>query len=75
MDKNCYNALKKMIEHTHTESLFELRVGLKGKITIYNLATMRVMPIKDCIILWLRNKCDFTILSKDELNALLSNRK
>lgn len=75
MNKERYNALKKMIETTKTDCLFDLRVGLKGKITIYNLATKRTMSIIDCVVVWLKNKCDFSILSDSELLALLDYRK
>ena len=75
MNRDYYNALKKMIDSTRTDCLLELRVGIKGKITVYDLANEKPISTIKCIIIWLKNKCDFSILTDKELNALLQNRK
>lgn len=72
---DCYNALKKMIDHTNTDSLFELRVGKNGKVTVYDLARQNKTTIAECVTTWLANGCDFTILTKNKIRALLCNRK
>ena len=59
MNKDYYNALKKMIDTTRTDCLLELRVGIKGKVTVYDLANEKPISTMKCIIIWLKNKCDF----------------